>query len=330
MKIGVVVPSYSAGPQVRGLLRRLDPGPFPAGLMHHPIARTPARAVTSCIDVSLESGKGDKLQPTIAKRPDTATLVSARDFYNSLAETYDLYYVDWDEEISTQAETIRRLLPDFADHGRRLLDCSCGIGTQALGLAAKDRVVAADFSFASVDRARREGRERKLDLGFAVADMRRLPFANGSFDAVISFDNSLPHLTTEADLRAGLTEMARVLRDEGTLLISVRDYDEARARRPRTTAPSVRDVPGGRFITFQIWHWSDDGERYGFEHIQMEHIYPYEWRVHRRMTTYWALTRAQITVELQAVGLSVVEWLEPSDTGYFQPIVRAGRALRTS
>jgi SAM-dependent methyltransferase len=268
------------------------------------------------------------LPPVKTNRPDTVIPVSAREFYDSLAETYDLYYLDWDKEINAQAETIRRLLPDVAGNGRRVLDCSCGIGTQALGLAVVDRVVATDFSLASVQRAMREGRDRQLDLGFAVADMRRLPFASGSFDAVVCFDNALPHLTTHADLSAGLAEMARVVCEDGTLLISVRDYDTARAQRPRSTPPSVREVDGGRFITFQIWHWSEDGERYEFEHIQMEHIYPNDWQVHRRLTTYWALTRAQITQALRDAGCAAAEWLEPSETGYPQPIVRAGRASR--
>lgn len=268
------------------------------------------------------------MQPPMTNHPDVTIPVSARDFYDSLAETYDLYYTNWDDEINAQADTIRRLLPDSTGNDRRLLDCSCGIGTQALGLATRDRVVATDFSFASVNRARREGLERQLNLGFAVADMRRLPFTNDCFDGVICFDNALPHLTTCADLSAGLTEMARVLREDGILLISVRDYDEARTHRPRSTVPSVRDVTGGRFITFQIWHWLADGERYEFEHIQIEHIYPNNWRVHRRMTTYWALTRTQITDALRAVGFSAIGWHEPSDTGYSQPIVRARRALR--
>jgi len=259
-----------------------------------------------------------------------STPVNAREFYDSLAETYDLFYRDWDEEITRQAQAILELLPDFAGSVPRLLDCSCGIGTQALGLASGRHVVATDLSLAAVNRARVESLERKLALAFAVADMRHLPFSDSNFDAVICFDNSLPHLTTQVDLDAGLGEMARVLRNNGTLLISVRDYDDARRLHPPSTPPSIRDTPEGRFITFQIWHWLDDGERYKFEHVQLEHVYPEEWRLHRRVTTYWALTRAQITSALRAAGLTSIEWFYPAQTGYFQPVVRAKKPPQTA
>jgi len=156
--------------------------------------------------------------------------------------------------------------------------------------------------------------------------MRALPFADRAFDGLVCADNSLPHLTTRAELICGLTEMARVLRPDGILLISVRDYDTARRERQSSTQPSVRDTPDGRVITFQLWHWNDDYECYDLEHFQLLPTAADTWQVRRRTALYWALTRLQLEEALRAAGFHGRQWHEPIDTGFFQPIVTARRA----
>jgi 2-polyprenyl-3-methyl-5-hydroxy-6-metoxy-1,4-benzoquinol methylase len=56
-----------------------------------------------------------------------------------------------------------------------LLDCACGIGTQAIGLALRGyRLHATDLSRPALQRARREARSRGAQLTFAQADLRDL------------------------------------------------------------------------------------------------------------------------------------------------------------
>lgn len=249
-----------------------------------------------------------------------------RHFYDDLADTYDLYYADWDASIGRQARALQQILRAIPRGERpcRLLDCACGIGTQLLGLAALgEHIVGTDLSPIAVSRARHEAHRRHLYPPVAAADMRALPFADHTFDGLVCADNSLPHLTTPADLTRGLTEMARVLRAEGMLLISVRDYDTARRQRQSSTPPSVRDTPRGRVITFQLWHWHDDGERYNLEHFQLLPADPDTWQVRRRSAIYWALTRTQLDHALHAAGFHRTQWHEPDDTGFFQPVVTA-------
>jgi 2-polyprenyl-3-methyl-5-hydroxy-6-metoxy-1,4-benzoquinol methylase len=53
------------------------------------------------------------------------------------------------------------------------LDCTCGIGTQALPLARLGyRVTGTDISPAAVKRARAEATMRGLDADFKVSDVR--------------------------------------------------------------------------------------------------------------------------------------------------------------
>ncbi|KJY30262.1 class I SAM-dependent methyltransferase, partial [Streptomyces sp. NRRL S-495] len=157
-----------------------------------------------------------------------------------------------------------------------------------------------------------------------AADMRRLPFADGAFDAIVCADNSLPHLLSGEDVRTALLGMGRVLREDGLLVVTVRDYDEARRARPATTPPQVSETSEGKVITFQLWHWHEDGERYDLEHFQLVPA-ANTWDVRVRRTTYWALTRSQLTEFVAGAGFTDISWHDPESSGYYQPVLTARR-----
>lgn len=96
--------------------------------------------------------------------------------------------------------------------GERVLDLAAGTGTSSEPFAdAGAEVVPCDFSLGMV----RVGRRRNATLSFVAGDATRLPFADSSFDAVtISFG-----LRNVVDVDAALTEMLRVTRHGGRLLI---------------------------------------------------------------------------------------------------------------
>ena len=59
-----------------------------------------------------------------------------RQFYEGLAPLYHLIYPDWEQSVQRQARDLDALIREvWGDGTRRVLDVSCGIGTQALGLA---------------------------------------------------------------------------------------------------------------------------------------------------------------------------------------------------
>jgi SAM-dependent methyltransferase len=252
---------------------------------------------------------------------------SVRDFYDGLAGTFDLVYADWEASIERQGEALGRLLGRVLGAGpRTLLDCACGIGTQTLGLLRRGhRVVASDLSAGAVRRAAAEVAARDLPGRFVTADMRRLPFRAGSFDAVVCADNSLPHLLDADSLDAACASMAAVTRPGGSLVVTVRDYDGLLASRPRSTPPSYTDTPAGRAITFQLWQWHPDGERYDLELFQLIGQGD-DWAVTRRVTTYWAMTRSTISQAVSRGGWDSLTWHEPEESGFFQPVLTATRA----
>ncbi|MBS2551070.1 class I SAM-dependent methyltransferase [Catenulispora sp. NL8] len=261
-----------------------------------------------------------------------------RAFYDELADDYHLIFRDWDASMEYQASSLAAVIEAGigvggtadADAARRILDCSCGIGTQAIGLArvGDAEVIGTDLSPRAAARASREASARGVGLPTAAADMRALPFGDGAFDVVLSADNSVPHLLTPDALTAGLAEMRRVLRPDGLLVLTVRDYDELRAQRPASTPPQVSEHEAGRAIAFQLWHWHPDGERYDLEHFQLVPATAsggQGWDVRVRRATYWALTRKQLAEFAAAVGFRDVTWQEPSESGYYQPVLTARR-----
>lgn len=249
-------------------------------------------------------------------------------FYDELSDDYHRIYSDWDASIRRQGGALHPLL---GKERSAVLDCSAGIGTQAIGLALLGhRVTGTDLSPRAVARAAREAARRRLTLHAAATDMRQLPFSDGGFDAVVCADNSLPHLLTEDEVHAALAEMRRVLGPDGRLLVSTRPYDDLLHDRPVAMPPQVswpadRTGAAERAITFQLWHWHDDGERYDVELFQLLPAGG-EWHVKVRRSTYWALGQARLTALAAEAGFVELSWRTPQETGFFQPLLvaRAG------
>ncbi|MFJ9548672.1 class I SAM-dependent methyltransferase [Streptomyces erythrochromogenes] len=253
--------------------------------------------------------------------------MDTRGFYDGLADRYDLIYADWDVSVTRQGRALDALLTAALGPGpHTVLDNACGIGTQSLGLSARGHeVTGTDLSPLSAARAASEAARRGLDLRVAAADMRALPFADASFDAVVCADNALPHLLTAQDVRAALAETRRVLRPGGLLLLSTRPYADVLRARPHSDAPHVHTGPDGqRTITFQLWHWHADGERYDLELFQLLPAGD-TWTPRTSRATYWALTQERTAEFAREEGLCDTVWHAPGDTGFHQPVLTARR-----
>ena len=167
---------------------------------------------------------------------------STLQFYDSLAKDYDLIFSDWRQAVLRQGEVLDRLIQaELGVPPLSALDCSCGIGTQAIGLAVKGyQVHGTDISSNAVERASREAESFGVSPTWGVADFRTLAQqVSGSLDVVVSCDNSLPHLTSDDDLLLAARNMRLKLRDGGLLMVSIRDYDQIVGGRPDITSPRV-------------------------------------------------------------------------------------------
>jgi glycine/sarcosine N-methyltransferase len=254
-------------------------------------------------------------------------MAQPRDFYDGLMADYHALFDDWWTAASWHGDVVAALLrARGVVPPSSVLDCTCGIGTQALPLAAVGyRVTGTDISPRAVARARVEAQARNVPVQLKLADVRVLEeTVHDRFDAVISCDNSLPHLLTDADLELGLQSIRRCLRGEGVLLASVRDYDSLAAARPTGTPVTMHGPAGSRHASGQAWTWSQDGE---YVNITLFVLYEqgpgHGWRATAHETRYRALRRAALTAALEHTGFGAIEWLSPEDSGYYQPVVVA-------
>ena len=250
---------------------------------------------------------------------------SVVEFYDGLAATYDRIYADWEVSMTRQAAALDGLIrTELGDRLVRGLDCACGIGTQLIGLASLGyAMVGSDLSRVAVARARRECQARGLVAEVCAADMRALPYRDGSFDAVVCADNSLPHLLTEDGVSAALGQIRRVARRGAVILVSTRDYDSIIAQRP-TSAPVQSSSDGAlRTVTTQLWDWRDESPVYEMTHLQIHEVQPQQWVAASRTTTYRAWLQRELADLATEVGLRQVRWSQPQDSGFFQPVMLA-------
>lgn len=248
-----------------------------------------------------------------------ATL-SAADFYDRLSGAYHLLYPDWAQAIGAQAAILQKAIQGVhGAGGHEILDCACGIGTQAIGLATLGhRVTGTDVSPRSIRRALREARSRGLDSArFEVADMRNLPKRfQDVFDVVIGCDDPLAHLIGSGELRIVFLGMRTALRARGLLLLSSRDYDKLLVERPS-------ELPQRGEGASQLVEWDAGALTYVLTQIirrQRRAVHQPTLQVSTKMRAY---TKKEISEELEAAGFVEIRWINPEESGFYQPIVTA-------
>ncbi|MFD2765411.1 class I SAM-dependent methyltransferase [Micromonospora eburnea] len=96
-----------------------------------------------------------------------------------------------------------------------VLEVAVGTGRNFPFYPPRVRITGIELSPAMLDIARQRAADLDLDVDLRVADAQRLPFADASFDTVLCTLS----LCAIPDHRAAVTEMARVLRPGGRLLL---------------------------------------------------------------------------------------------------------------
>ena len=249
------------------------------------------------------------------------------EFYDRLGPEYRQNMGwDWESVMREEGATLDRFLTDQV--GRRgpysLLDCTCGIGTQAIGLALQGHQVhATDLSTVSVDCARQEATDLGVAMTFGVADFRKLSEAvPDTFDVVLSCDNSIAHCLEDEDLAAALSSMKSRLKPGGLLLISLRDYHALVVDKPRFNNEHVQERPDGRRVVFQLWDWAGNGRQYrNTQFLLKENDGGYELKHFE--TELRALQRDEVMAAVRSEGYEEATWHVPEESGYYQPIVTA-------
>ncbi len=195
----------------------------------------------------------------------------------------------------------------------RVLELGCGTGRVSLPLArAGVSLVGVDRSAPMIDRlrARLRSAANKRSFGAAArldllrADIRALPFASRTFAMALAPYGILQSLLDDADLRATLDSVARVLGPGGTFGIDLvpdvphwREYQNKVQLRGRaaggaelTLIESVRQDPRRRRTTFEQRYVERKGGRVA---------------EHRFELTFRTLSVRQMTTRLERAGFVV-------------------------
>lgn len=243
-------------------------------------------------------------------------------FYDGLASQYDKLFLDWGQATREQAVILNRIFrKNGFDRTAKILDCACGIGTQAIGLAALGYIVtASDISDGELLEAKKRAQQSKVRIHFEHADFCNLQqIFHTPFDIIICMDNALPHMLSHNALASAIQSIADQIVPGGMFVASIRDYDALLLQKPPYSPPYIHKTEKGQRVSFQTWDWEED--RYKL--IQYIIDDKETLQVSKFLCEYRATRREEITQLLRANGCGEVVWLFPEETDFYQPIVVA-------
>ena len=243
-------------------------------------------------------------------------------FYDNLAAQYDKLFLDWQATTKEQAVILDKIFKDNGfDNAARILDCACGIGTQAIGIAAMGYDVAAsDISDGELAEAKERAARNGVNICFEHADFCALSETfSERFDIVIAMDNALPHMLSKEALESAIKSITNQMAAGGMFVASIRDYDALLKDKPPYSPPYIHKTEKGQRVSFQTWNWVGDHYKLIQYIIDDEETLS----VSKFECEYRATRRDELTELLAACGCGRVEWKFPEETGFYQPIVIA-------
>ena len=239
-----------------------------------------------------------------------------------MATQYDKLFQDWQSTTREQAVILDKMFSECGfNRDAQILDCACGIGTQAIGLASLGyQVTASDISDGELAEAKERAEKNAVQIRFEHADFCALSDTfQVQFDIVIAMDNALPHMLSSDALEKAISSIAAQTRQGGIIVASIRDYDSILAEKPSYSPPYIHKTEKGQRVSFQTWGWKDENYRltqYIIDDGESLRISKFE-------CEYRATRREEFTRLFLANGCYDVVWKFPEETGFYQPIVVA-------
>lgn len=206
--------------------------------------------------------------------------------YDTLADVYDWLVPEALLEPAGSVavfETVVGQLPA----GARVLDCACGTGTLAVGLALRGfEVAASDASDAMVARTRALATRYGVALDTATRVWEELD--GGPFDAVFCVGNSITHAR---DRRAALAAMRAVVCDGGVLALTSRTWE-----RPQEEGEEVVERHGRRGLVRRAWHAGEPLV------LEVSVTFGDDGTTHAERLECWPFTHDELRADLLASG----------------------------
>ena len=243
-------------------------------------------------------------------------------YYHLLGENYK--FIEWDKIIKGHALALNSLIRQYiGDQANTVLDAACGIGTQALGLAALGySVTASDLAAKALARAKAEAEVRNLHIDFRVTDMRQeYECHKRQFDVVIACDNAIPHLLSDDDILAAFRQFYKCITPGGGCIISVRDYANLELGGTQVKTYGIRTEGDTRYLIFTVWDF--EGLIYDLSYYVIEESQDKECKIHVMRAPYYAITIDRLIELMHEAGFQKVRRVDDS---IFQPILIGRRS----
>jgi 2-polyprenyl-3-methyl-5-hydroxy-6-metoxy-1,4-benzoquinol methylase len=238
------------------------------------------------------------------------------DYYTDLASDYQWLFQDdvvgSEGTFGATSPGNERLLEaalEALPPGAEILDCSCGIGADAMALVRRGfAVTASDGSSSMVAEARRRSKQFGIELTVLQArwqDLReRIP---GPFDLVLCLGNSIVHSASKSQMVENLRHIKQVLRPKGILVVDSRNWELLYESRPRiVTASRAIERRGIRCLSLYIWTIPDDFRTPCRAEIVLLFENENSTITHRRhVIDFTPFRHADLTDAIQAAGLTV-------------------------
>jgi SAM-dependent methyltransferase len=224
--------------------------------------------------------------------------------YDGLARAYAWLVPDAMVEPEGAAAAFGGVIDGLAP-GARVLDCACGTGQLAVGLALRGfDVTATDASPAMVAATRALAGRRGARVR---AEQRTWEELDGTFEAVLCVGNSITHAPGRERRRTALAAMARVLAPGAPLALTSRNWELERAAGSRLEVAD-RLVRRGEVDGLPIRAWTIPDAWDAPHRLDVAVAFP---RAGGQVETvaetlaFWPFTHDELAEDLRAAGLAV-------------------------
>jgi SAM-dependent methyltransferase len=242
--------------------------------------------------------------------------------YGALSDVYEWLIGQDRLTPSTAAAVYYSDVVDPLPPNSRVLDCACGTGQLAVGLASLDLdVVAADASDGMVRRTQEAALEQGVSLGTLHASWDELPdhLEDSTFDMVFCVGNSLGHAEGAAGRLTALHAMSRLLRPGGRLVLTSRNWDLVRSAGSRVDVRDrlVRRNDRDAVVSYH-WRIEQNWEQKHSLEIVVAQIEPDGTvRACSEQLSIWPYPYKDLLAQLRIVGLAVASsTFDPESDGY--------------
>jgi SAM-dependent methyltransferase len=254
------------------------------------------------------------------------------DAYEALSDVYEWLIPDAKLTPEGSVAALGDLVQSLPSEAR-VLDCACGTGQLAVGLASLGfDVVATDASAGMVRRTQELADEHGVPLHVRNVTWDALAgfFDPSRFDLVLCVGNSLGHARGRSGRLVAFAAMSRLLNPGGRLVLTSRMWELVRAGGTRI---DVRDRLVGRngHDAVVIYSWQIE-ELWEHEHhleIAVARVEPDGTVITiAERLSFWPYRYGDLAAELRSVGLETVEsTVDPDGQGY-RVVARPGDSGR--